>query len=224
MCTMATRLKELSQMKKLYIALAVIVCILVFYAIGNAANLFSSFSEVSNQTADNIAYAAIAVAVALTALDLSLTIINKRKPKHQTRNKPNIPTILPLNLASTRFSQEKSSGKIPSFPKITKNEQGNAPTKYSSVQASKQSSTQTLTNPYIEDDKLTNQQPEIKENTNKITCPACKREFSTPLLMVDYSEGKPKLVRHCPYCDQPLDKVQEENSEEAIWNKYLKPS
>ncbi len=53
-------------------------------------------------------------------------------------------------------------------------------------------------------------EPEIKKedsktiNQGKIICQHCKKEFSTPMMMLDYSTSYPTLVSHCPYCFQPV--------------------
>jgi len=61
----------------------------------------------------------------------------------------------------------------------------------------------------------TARQPSIVKNTTinqvgvekkgRFTCPACKKEFSTPLFTLEYAATGPKLIRHCPYCDQRID-------------------
>jgi uncharacterized Zn-finger protein len=44
-----------------------------------------------------------------------------------------------------------------------------------------------------------------------ISCPACKRAFSKPLVMLDFSGGKAKLVNVCPYCNGVLGKAEEQD-------------
>jgi hypothetical protein len=40
--------------------------------------------------------------------------------------------------------------------------------------------------------------------------------------MVNYDENKqPKLVAHCPYCDQALDIKQKNSEEEELLKKYF---
>jgi hypothetical protein len=52
---------------------------------------------------------------------------------------------------------------------------------------------------------------EMKEavirDDNAITvtlCPNCKKAFSTPIVKIDFSSGKPRLVNACPDCDHVL--------------------
>jgi uncharacterized membrane protein len=79
---------------KLRIVIVVIACSLVFYVLGIVTNffgnpIFSRFWIISNETANNIAYAAVAGAFALVIIGLTVTIIKKRKiTKPQTTYKP----------------------------------------------------------------------------------------------------------------------------------------
>lgn len=40
-----------------------------------------------------------------------------------------------------------------------------------------------------------------EQNHMLISCPKCKRVFSKPLVMLDFSTGKSRLVNVCPYCN-----------------------
>jgi hypothetical protein len=42
------------------------------------------------------------------------------------------------------------------------------------------------------------------------TCPKCKKVFSKPLTMLDFSGGKTRLVNVCPYCSYILGTAEEE--------------
>ena len=55
------------------------------------------------------------------------------------------------------------------------------------------------------------QVPEIakKENSMLISCPNCKKVFSKPLNMLDFSHGKTRLVNVCPYCNHTLDNADD---------------
>jgi uncharacterized protein YbaR (Trm112 family) len=76
------------------------------------------------------------------------------------------------------------------------------------------STTQAPAEPNTDKNTTTNQETVLTLNKDKITCPACKKEFSIPVFMLDYTGLKPRLVRHCPYCDQTLDLEQETDMEE----------
>jgi hypothetical protein len=50
------------------------------------------------------------------------------------------------------------------------------------------------------------------ENHLLATCPHCKKVFSRPLTMLDFSQGKTRLVNVCPYCTQILGSGDEKKS------------
>ena len=70
------------------------------------------------------------------------------------------------------------------------------PTKQSTIQAASQQCT--VKNATIN-------QAGVKEEKGRFICPACEREFRTPLFTLDYAGSTQKLRRQCPYCDQPLE-------------------
>lgn len=45
----------------------------------------------------------------------------------------------------------------------------------------------------------------LGSDDNMQTCPKCNKGFSRPIVMLDFSDGKPKLVNSCPYCNHVLD-------------------
>lgn len=51
-----------------------------------------------------------------------------------------------------------------------------------------------------------------KGNSMVISCPSCKRVFGKPLVMLDFSSGKTKLVNVCPYCNHVLGGADEKDS------------
>jgi uncharacterized Zn-finger protein len=65
-----------------------------------------------------------------------------------------------------------------------------------------------------------------REETNGrdivISCSSCKRVFSKPLVMLDFSGGKAKLINVCPYCNTVVDKAQEQNDAETVVNPEKK--
>jgi DNA-directed RNA polymerase subunit RPC12/RpoP len=68
----------------------------------------------------------------------------------------------------------------------------------------KQSTVQAASQQYIVKNTTINQAG-VKEEKGKFTCPACKKEFRTPLFTLEYTASTAKLKKHCPYCDQPLE-------------------
>jgi uncharacterized Zn-finger protein len=61
-----------------------------------------------------------------------------------------------------------------------------------------------------------------KGDSMLISCPSCKKTFSKPLVMLDFSSRKAKLVNVCPYCDKKLGEANENNNEE-IETEILSP-
>jgi hypothetical protein len=56
------------------------------------------------------------------------------------------------------------------------------------------------------------EEPKVKNGSNAliISCPSCKRVFSRPLVMLDFSAGKTRLVNVCPYCNHVLGEAEAE--------------
>ncbi|NWF86464.1 hypothetical protein HXY32_01400 [Candidatus Bathyarchaeota archaeon] len=44
----------------------------------------------------------------------------------------------------------------------------------------------------------------LQANSMVISCPNCKKVFSKPLIMLDFSGKQTKLVNVCPYCNEVL--------------------
>lgn len=55
-----------------------------------------------------------------------------------------------------------------------------------------------------------------EQNHMVISCPKCHRVFSKPLVMLDFSGGKTRLVNVCPYCNHVLGWEGEEAKKENI--------
>jgi uncharacterized Zn-finger protein len=49
-----------------------------------------------------------------------------------------------------------------------------------------------------------------------ISCSSCKKNFSKPLVMLDFSEGKAKLVNVCPYCTAVLGSAEKQSDQDII--------
>jgi uncharacterized Zn-finger protein len=54
------------------------------------------------------------------------------------------------------------------------------------------------------------------ENHMLVSCPKCRRVFSKPLVMLDFSGGKTRLVNVCPYCNHVLSREGEETEKEDV--------
>jgi uncharacterized Zn-finger protein len=57
---------------------------------------------------------------------------------------------------------------------------------------------------------------ETKESAIVTSCSCCKRVVSKPLVMLDFSGGKAKLVNVCPYCNTVLGKAEKQNDTETV--------
>ena len=100
---------ETFKKQKLRIAIIVIACSLIFYALGIVTNFFanpafSMFFIISNETAINIAYATVVGAVAVLIIGLTVALRQKRKIiKPQTIYKPIIINIK-ANSGKSKFA------------------------------------------------------------------------------------------------------------------------
>lgn len=54
-------------------------------------------------------------------------------------------------------------------------------------------------------------------NSMMISCPKCKRIFSKPLNMLDFSSGKAQLINVCPYCNYVLGDVRPGDAEVRVF-------
>jgi uncharacterized Zn-finger protein len=48
----------------------------------------------------------------------------------------------------------------------------------------------------------------VKENNSGTCCPSCKKVFSRPLVMLNFENGKNRLVNVCPYCNHVLENTE----------------
>ena len=56
---------------------------------------------------------------------------------------------------------------------------------------------------------------EAKENNGLlISCPRCKKVFNRPLVMLDFSSGKTRLVNICPYCSHTLGEASDQKKDD----------
>lgn len=51
---------------------------------------------------------------------------------------------------------------------------------------------------------------------NMVSCSNCRKFFSRPLVMIDFSMEKAKLMNVCPYCSHILGSVEEDKSKDGI--------
>ncbi len=197
-----------------------------------------------------VPYAALFTAIALSSSTLIISVVKKRKNVlHQTERKPFIPSApLPIEkpvivasparkeqvvqkvansylehkIKSTElfsaepFHYRKTLESSTTKPKSEVSERIEEP--FNAIE--KTSAKKEMSSP-ITDEKTMPDQETVKGKNGLLTCPKCKKEFSQPIFMVSYSDSKqPKLVAHCPYCDQKLEIVQK-TSEEELLKKYF---
>ena len=213
-------MRELSKKQKLYAAAIVVACCLIFYGLGIATNffgqsMFSMFWIISDSTAHNIVtYVAVAVGVALT-MGVTVSLVKKRKSTFsEAHNKPAIGAIKASIEAPVRITPTTNDQKITNNAGSYRTEQKPPSAKKPIMQLTSQISMPTNT----VNGAAANQK--AVKNKDKITCPACKKVFSTPLFSLDYNSGNSKLIQLCPYCNQTLDSETKLMVNEDLWNKY----
>jgi hypothetical protein len=209
-------LGELSRMQKLYLALILAACCLVFYAVGIITNFFASpvfsmFFVISYDTAHNIvSYVAIAMAVSLSIAALAISLVKRRKsvlllePEYEPAiDVADVPTEALVQATSSVDDQ-----KIISNPQGQGTEQEDELNKQPVMRSTMKALSQAYAHPNTNNDASNNQEPVLLLFHDQLTCPTCKREFSNPVFMLDYSGLRPRLIRRCPYCDLPADSTQ----------------
>jgi len=185
---------------------------LVFYVVGVetsflASPIFSMFFIINYNTVHGVViYVVLAAAAALSATNLTLTLMKKRKLElPQILHKPVIRMMKTPDGALAGVSLPTNTLKIVGKPKNNKIEQKNRQATRSVMRPTDQPAVQTASGAHIVKDTTINQKAGVNEREGRFVCPACKKEFSTPLFMLEYSSSTQKLIRHCPYCDQALD-------------------
>lgn len=51
-----------------------------------------------------------------------------------------------------------------------------------------------------------------EDDSKRISCPKCSKAFSLALLSLDFSSGKPKMVRSCPHCYSALASSEDDET------------
>ena len=221
-------MRELSKKQKLHAAIIIVACMLIFYGLGIATNffaqpMFSMFWIISDSTAHNVViYVALVMGIALT-MGVTVSLVKKRKSAFsEAHNKSVIGTIKASNEAPGIIAQSTNNQKITKNPESYKTEQKNQSAKKPIMQPTKHSTPQIPSPTSNVKNAATDQEAVV--NKDRITCPACKKEFSTPLFSLDYGSRNPKLIRLCPYCNQTLEAETKTTEDEVLWNKYLQRS
>lgn len=217
---------NLSREQKLRLTMMTIAFGLVFYVIGVATNffgspIFSMFFTINYNTVHGVVlYVALAAAVALSAINLTLALIEKRNlGLPQVHDKPVIRIMKTPDEASAGVSMPTNTLKMTGNPENNKAELKSQQATQSVIKPTNQSTFETASQPYIVK-KTTINQTGVKEEKRRLTCPNCKKEFSTPLFTLEDAASTPKLIRHCPYCNQPLGQEQKSTKEEDAQKKH----
>jgi hypothetical protein len=189
------KLRKLSALQKLYVAMIVIACCLVFYAVGIMTNFFASpifsmFFIISYETAHNIvSYVALTIAVGFCITALATRLVKKRKfVLREPEDKPVV-----------------GSGKASSGAPIQ-----------TTLSAFVKATNPTFPQSNSDNDATNNRETDMILDSEALTCPACKKKFINPIFVLDYSRLTPRLMRRCPFCDQPIDSEQKAPAEEIF--------
>jgi hypothetical protein len=218
------RLEKITRKQKIFIAMIIIAGIFLFYGIGIATNffaqpIFSAFFIISNETAHNlVAYIAVGAAFALGGLALALNFGKLKVSLFGRKTKPTILSIPePVKTVPTIYPPRTQPKPQPK-PQVTVSEKRVIPNPSIAMQLGEKPKTETASVPANQVKK-----PNATQTTNKgkFTCQSCKKEFSTPMLMLDYANSKTKMLSYCPYCNAPLDTQQKYAVDEELWDKYV---
>jgi len=191
----------MSNTQKVLIAILVVAGILMFYGIGIATNffaqpMFSMFFILSNETAHNIvAYLAIGAAVAIGLLGLVIVLKKRISYSPKIQIKPVVPLVQrPVKAVSSDFKMVSQPDRVNLEQKMKTS---------ASAQVADGFKAESVNEPKVYQITV---KPDVAKTTipEKSKCPSCKKEFSTPMLMIDYSSPKAGLVSYCPYCYEPI--------------------
>ena len=197
------KLGKKSRTQKLFVTMMIVAGVLLFYAIGIVTNffaqpMFSMFFIFSEETAHTIVvYAAVGAAIAIGALALAMKFLKKPKSaSFEVPLKPTIPVVQrPVKTVETANLKISSRPEV-IVPEIRKKPFTITPSaEILKVETVRETTKQQM--PQMEVTKTT--------DNGKFTCPSCKKEFSTPMQMLDFPNSKTDLVNYCPYCFKPLE-------------------
>jgi hypothetical protein len=198
-------LEKIPRIQKIFITMTIVAGCLLFYGIGIATNffaqpMFSMFFIISEETAHNlVVYIAIGAAIAMGALAFAIKFLKRPKSaSFEIPIKPAIPMVqrpLKVDTAVNMKTFSKPEATIPEqkmkpiqTAQLTQNQKTEKVEEQPVQQAPKPEASQVI-------------------NKDKLTCRSCKKEFSTPMLMLEYPNSIATLVSYCPYCFQSLGKA-----------------
>ena len=190
---------NISTTQKLFVIMLVVAGGLVFYAVGIATNffaqpIFSMFFVISYSTAHNIVvYIAIGAAIVISVPAITMYLRKRKTSACEMGIKPTVPLVQ---------TQRKATAS-PNFVMIVEPSETVSTRKMTPIQSTQ--ITMAPKSPVVSEPTIQRMpaKPEITptiDNGDKLTCPSCGKEFTTPMLMLDYSSAKTDLVAYCPYC------------------------
>jgi hypothetical protein len=147
-----------------------------------------------------LALGLLGVSIALIFVTIAVGFSKNLNQGDNTQRKEKIGPLLPLKEASKGLLLDDPSATEPSFTPTE--ERGGHKIQRQEVT------------------KLNERKENIsmKDNgTQGLECPNCQKISSRPLVMLDFAEGKTKLVNVCPYCNFTLGEVdnQEKNNDQV---------
>ncbi len=183
------KFKGITRTQKLLITALTLTGGLLFYLIGIATNIFAQpmFSTV---------YLAIGAAVTIGILGLAMFLRKRRTFSSKIQTRPAVPIVQrPVKAVSSDF-------KMAAKPDRTNIDQKIKPS--SSPQRVEGLKAEPVKEPTVHQITV---KPEVAQTTSteRFRCQSCKKEFGTPMLMIDYASPKAGLVSYCPYCYEPVD-------------------
>jgi len=151
----------------------------------------------------NLIYVFMSVPVALSSIVLGLVFVRNRKFKGK-------------HIAKLSFRRQKVAVEEQK-PKMENATVAEEVTVESAPQKTEES--EPLVEPYEPKMEVINE-VEAKENNGGllISCPSCKKVFNRPLVMLDFSSGKTRLVNICPYCNHTLGEASDQKKDDENTN------
>ncbi len=175
--------------------MAIIVIGLLFFANIKVFNLFPTPVFVN----DIVVFAALAMAVALTIIFLTIVVRDKRNAD-----------LCPKEQKSQIIEGVKESESASNTTPLPLNSQ--------------ETISKTEPNDKILQSMVPEKKNRLKIKPSKVICPACRREFELPIylgdLIVDFGPPKPSnIVQQCLYCGAILSLKQKGAPEDDVWKK-----
>lgn len=69
--------------------------------------------------------------------------------------------------------------------------------------------TDVQTKPSEKKQKVKSKIERIDDTSKVISCPSCRKVFGRPMVMLNFQDGKTRLINVCPYCNQELGSAED---------------